>query len=59
MRTLVRGKDDDAIYGMTCPSGTVAEAIDTIRESVLRDRRRNGGEDWAPAGGWPDHCITR
>lgn len=51
--------DDDAIYGMTCPSGTVAEAADTIRESVMRDRQRNGGEDWAPSGGWPQHCITR
>lgn len=51
--------DDDAIYGMTCPSGTVEEALSSIRESAMRDRRRNGGENWVPDAGWPAHCITR
>ncbi len=51
--------DDDAIYGMTCPSGTVEEALSSIRESAMRDRRRNGGFAWVPADGWPAHCVTR
>lgn len=51
--------DDDAIYGLTCPSGTVEEALSSIRESAMRDRRRNGGENWVPDAGWPAHCITR
>lgn len=51
--------DDDAIYGLTCPSGTAWEAMDVIRESALRTRRRNDGEDWAPAAGWPAHCVKR
>ncbi len=51
--------EDDAIYGLTCPSGTVEEALSSIRESAMRDRRRNGGENWVPDVGWPAHCITR
>lgn len=31
--------EDDAIYGLTCRAGTVAEAVEALRQSVLRDRQ--------------------
>jgi hypothetical protein len=34
--------DDDTIYSMTCNAATVAEALDHLRQSVLRDRERYG-----------------
>lgn len=49
--------DDDAIFSSTFPAATVGEALASIRESAMRDRRRNGGEAWIPAGGWPAHCV--
>lgn len=51
--------DDDAIYGQSCPSRTAWEALDAVRQGVLQKRLRDGGEGWAPAAGWPAHCIQR
>lgn len=51
--------DDDAIYGLTCPSGTTQDAIDHVRDSTMRSRERYGGENWIPASGWPAHRVAR
>lgn len=51
--------DDDAIFSSTLPAATVEEALSAVRESAMRDRRRNGGEHWVPADGWPAHCELR
>lgn len=52
--------DDDAIFSSTFPASTVEDALSTIRESAMHDRRRKGGgEDWQPSAGWPVHCVTR
>jgi hypothetical protein len=40
--------DDDAVYGMTVVAGTVSEAVGAFVASVLRDRERHGGPNWAP-----------
>lgn len=40
--------DDTATYSMTCPASTVEEAVQSLRESVLRDRERHGGKGWRP-----------
>lgn len=37
--------DDDAIYGLTCLAGTVTEAVEALRQSVERDRKRHGGKE--------------
>lgn len=47
---------DDAVYSLSAMGGTVAEAVEAVRLAVLRDR---GGEAWAPADGWPSHCLKR
>ena len=39
---------EDASYSMTCQASTIAEGVETFRQSVLRDRRRYGGKDWIP-----------
>ena len=40
---------DDATYGLTCPATSVEEAIDKLRETVMRNRERYGGKNWMPA----------
>lgn len=39
---------EDATHSMTCGAETVDEAIGKMVASVMRDRRRNGGENWRP-----------
>ncbi len=40
--------DDDAVFEMTCPAATVEEAVEVLRASVVRDRKRYGGSEWRP-----------
>lgn len=51
--------DDDCILSGMYPAATVEEALAAVRESAMRTRRRNGGENWVPADGWPAHCELR
>lgn len=51
--------DDDCILRGMYPAATVEEALAAVRESAMRTRRRNGGENWVPADGWPAHCELR
>lgn len=47
---------DDSIFSFATPAGKLGEALEALRADVLRSR---GSDDWAPAGGWPAHCLTR
>lgn len=47
---------DDRLYSMTTPAKTAGEAVEAMRRDVLRSR---GCDDWAPASGWPQHCVVR
>lgn len=38
----------DAIYGMTVPARTVADAIAAVVKSAMRDRIRRAGQNWVP-----------
>lgn len=49
--------DDDAIFSGTYPAPTVEDALSAVRASAMRQRQRHGGDDWAPAAGWPAHCL--
>lgn len=40
--------DDDAIHSGIYPASTVEEGVRKIIESVLRSRRRYGGDNWQP-----------
>lgn len=40
---------EDATFGLTARGSTVAEAVSSVVECVLRDRERHGGRDWRPA----------
>lgn len=46
----------DRIYSMVTTGLTAGEAVEALRCEVLR---RRGAEDWAPAAGWPTHCMVR
>ena len=48
--------EDDAIYSMVAPAGTIGDAIQVIRSSAMRDRERYATVDWVPSEGWPEHC---
>lgn len=50
-------QDDTAIYEFTVPASTISEAEERVRGYVMDRRRRYASEDWAPAGGWPKHCL--
>jgi hypothetical protein len=39
---------ENASFGLTCQANTVDEAVEAMRESVLRDRERYGGKGWLP-----------
>lgn len=51
--------DDDAIFSSTAPAASVDEALRALKESVLHDRCRHGGDGWEPSEGWPAHCLRR
>lgn len=51
--------DDDAIYSMICPAPTLEDAVSSIRASALKERQRNGGDNWVPAAGWPERCQVQ
>ena len=40
--------DDDGIYGSSYDTPTVEEAFAKFRESVIKSRRRYGGDNWRP-----------
>ncbi|MDE2104306.1 MAG: hypothetical protein KGL39_44120, partial [Patescibacteria group bacterium] len=40
---------DDAIYELSSPARTPAEAVSAYVRAVLRDRERYGGRDWKPS----------
>lgn len=42
--------DDDAIHALTVTVNSVDEAIDYLRNDVMRTRLRHGGEGWQPEG---------
>ncbi len=46
--------DDDAILESTVPASTVAEAVEAVRQSAIRQR---GGDGWIPDAGIPAHCL--
>ncbi|HXI16285.1 MAG TPA: hypothetical protein VNM48_07925, partial [Chloroflexota bacterium] len=39
---------EDATYALTCAEQTPEAAVGRLVESVLRDRRRYGGDQWRP-----------
>lgn len=39
---------EEAIYSLTCPANSVAEAIAKITEDTLKTRERYGGRNWMP-----------
>jgi hypothetical protein len=41
--------DDDAAYSMTCQAATAQEAADKLKESILSQRLKYGGENWEPS----------
>jgi len=40
---------EDATFSMTCQASTPEEAIIKLRDDILRDRKKYGGEDWIPS----------
>jgi hypothetical protein len=40
--------DEDAIFGQTAPATSVAEAVESVRQSAERRRLKYGGCDWKP-----------
>jgi hypothetical protein len=41
--------DEDASYSMTCPASTTAEAVEKMRDSIMRSRKKYGsGEHYRP-----------
>lgn len=40
--------DDDKLYSMCTAASSIAEAVGKVVGSVLRDRWRHGGRNWAP-----------
>lgn len=38
----------DATFGLTCQAASVEEAMESLRDSVMRDRERYGGKNWKP-----------
>lgn len=44
---------EDATFGLTCPATTVEEAVEAMRDSVMRSRENYGsGEKWRPTKDW-------
>lgn len=40
-------QDEDAVHSLNCDASTIEQAIDILRESVLRSRVKYGGMNWA------------
>jgi hypothetical protein len=52
--------DDDALYSMCGPFGSIGAATTAVAGSVMRSRERYGnGQAWTPSDGWPDGMILR
>lgn len=43
--------DEDALYSLSTPCDTIREALESTRDTVMRQRERYGGPDWRPEKG--------
>lgn len=48
---------DDSTYEITLNAYSIDHARMEIRQDVMAERRKYGGDDWVPDEGWPKHCI--